>query len=185
MCDFTSSTASFGDEGDNDYGKYFVNHSGGVELRAHDEDDEYAIDDYEGEDYEEANEEEDYDERFGKIVSKKNDESYVVSLYSNQPGSFNEGLKVAYGSIQKNFKTAKDAISQASKKASESQTTSGAVYEIAKVTPIVMLRPVIAATEAISKSLLGGVNDINPEEGRRAKEKYKRVTSINEEDGDV
>lgn len=180
-----SSTASFGDEGDNDYGKYFVNHSGGVELRAHDEDDEYAIDDYEGEDYEETNEEEDYDERFGKIVSKKNDESYVVSLYSNQPGSFNEGLKVAYGSIQKNFKTAKDAISQASKKASESQTTSGAVYEIAKVTPIVMLRPVIAATEAISKSLLGGVNDINPEEGRRAKEKYKRVTSINEEDGDV
>lgn len=119
------------------------------------------------------------------------DETYVVSLYSDQPESFNEGLRTAYNSIQKNFSTAKDALYEAGIRASESKTASAALVELAKATPIVFIRPAIAATEAISKSLLGGVNNINPDEKIKAEEKYKTTkrkgdnTDVTEENKDI
>ncbi|GAV28924.1 hypothetical protein PMKS-002402 [Pichia membranifaciens] len=188
-----SSTASFGDEEEADYHRYFfrdkknlikyengnsnlINKSGLVN---------------DGDDYPPYNEEtiSDSDSDFissDESQEAENDdtpnETYVVSLYSDQPASFNEGLKTAYGSIQKNFNTARDALYEAGVKASGSGNASSAMMELAKATPIVFIRPAIAATEAISRSLLGGVNDINPDEKRKAEEKYKKVDNREEDD---
>lgn len=118
---------------------------------------------------------------YKKMKEYKSQDEYVVSLYSDQPRSLNEGLKTAYSSIQRNLNTARDAIYDASLKASEADNASGAMMELARATPVVLIRPAIAATEAISKSLLGGVNDINPEERRKAEEKYKKVGRIDED----
>lgn len=189
-----SSTASFGEENERDYHRYFTHNKYNImkydkppqffnEIDEHGEG-EYAIndEDYDEEDEEGANGEND-DHNKSKpdmsVILKENQrsESYIVSLYSNQPGSFNEGLKDAVDSIQKNFNTAKDAIYDARVRASEAESTSGAVIELAKATPVVFIRPVIAATEALSKALLGGVNDINPNEKVNAEEKYKKIES--------
>lgn len=162
-----SSAASFGDEDENDYHRYFfqnknIINSGDRKLDVHSE--ECAITDEDG-DSDEGNSHEGIDK----------ESSYIKSLYSNQPSNFNEGLKVAYGSIQRNLKIARNAVYEAKSKANEAETTSGVIKEYAKVTPVVLIRPAIAATEALSKGLLGGVNEINPEEKQRAEEKYKKV----------
>jgi autophagy-related protein 2 len=190
-----SSATSFADEDESDYHRYFFRKNGlnaevNDTLEIHYEEECAIDDDDESKEDEEENGEissEDGEIRFnnnGEIGYYNNNdnnsdginrEKYIISLYSNQPKNFNEGLKIAYKSIQRNFSTAKDAIYEASIKASESETTSEAVYELAKATPVIFIRPVIAATEAISKSLLGGVNDIDPDERQKANEKYKGV----------
>jgi autophagy-related protein 2 len=185
-----SSTASFRDEDEEDYKRYFCKGKqvpvklgdGSKRLRELEiynefEEDECAIDD--SDEGEEEMDDEDEDEEEEEEDGRRRDgESYVVSLYSNQPSSLNEGLRVAYNSIQKNLSTARDAVYAAGVKAKNSDSTTGAVMELARAAPVVMIRPAIAATEAISKGLLGGANAINPEEQRRAEEKYKNHQSV-------
>ena len=188
-----SSTTSFGDEEEADYHRYFFRDK--KNLIKYENGNSNLINDSglgnDGDDYPSYNEEtiSDSDSDFissDESQEAENDgtpnETYVVSLYSDQPASFNEGLKTAYGSIQKNFNTARDALYEASVKASGSGNASSAMMELAKATPIVFFRPAIAATEAISRSLLGGVNDINPDEKRKAEEKYKKVDNREEDD---
>ncbi|KAG0673513.1 autophagy- protein 2 [Pichia californica] len=195
-----SSTASFGDEEESDYHRYYFQGKKNM-INNGKEDSESNIINESAIDYTEYDEDaisdSESDSEFGKtnfhdINTEKNEhdgrkiesETYVVSLYSDQPASFNEGLKTAYNSIQRNFSTAKNALYEASIKASESENASTALYELAKATPVVFLRPAIAATEAISKSLLGGVNDINPDEKRKAEEKYKKLKYDNDDNYD-
>ncbi|TID14940.1 hypothetical protein CANINC_004611 [Pichia inconspicua] len=164
-----SSAASFGDEDERDYQKYYRNKvrlkQKNIDILGNALEEECAITDSEGPEC-------DIDDEKG---SKKVPDGHVVSLYANQPASLNEGLKVAFTSVQRNLKTATDAVYEASLRASVRQTTTGAFVEIAKVTPIIFIRPVIAATEAVSKTLLGGVNELSPSEKERSEEKYKTV----------
>lgn len=104
----------------------------------------------------------------------------VFSLYSNQPETFQDGLKTAYGSIQRNFESFKDTLVEAGNRASVSTTASGAALEIVKVAPVIVIRPMIATSEAISKTLMGGVNNINPKERFKAEEKYKKYVTDEE-----
>lgn len=181
-----SSIGSFGDEEEEDYHRYIFKDSNNIikygeesrlinklniqnEINENDED--VLID--------EDSEDDEIKIKFNK--RDKREDICVVSLYSNQPTSFNEGLKIAYGSIEKNLKTAKTALYKAGIKASDAESTSEAIVELAKATPIIFIRPAVATTEAISKSLLGAVNDINPEEGLNAKEKYKKFEIVNED----
>lgn len=181
-----SSTASFGDEEEADYHRYFFRDQ--KNLIKYENSSSNLINESglgnDADDYPPYNEETISDSDSDFLSSDESqeaengnapNETYVVSLYSDQPASFNEGLKTAYGSIQKNFNTARDALYEAGVKASGSENASSAMMELAKATPIVFIRPAIAATEAISRSLLGGVNDINPDEKRKAEEKYKKV----------
>lgn len=97
----------------------------------------------------------------------------VLSLYSNQPENFSEGLQVAYGSITRNMSTMRQAIVEAGDRAGRSGSVSGAFAEVLRATPVVVIRPLIATSEAISKTLMGGVNELDPEQKRRVEEKYK------------
>ncbi|CDK25928.1 unnamed protein product [Kuraishia capsulata CBS 1993] len=98
-----------------------------------------------------------------------------ISLYSNQPNNVQEGLKLAYDSFGKNLSSAKGAITSASSRAAESGSAKTAAYEIARAAPIMVIRPMIGTTEALSKALLGGINNLDPNEKKKSEEKYKRL----------
>ncbi|KAH3671747.1 hypothetical protein OGAPHI_000452 [Ogataea philodendri] len=99
----------------------------------------------------------------------------IVSLYSNQPENLNEGLQTAYTSFGKNLDTARRAIVSAGTRAARSGSAQVAAKEFAKATPIMMIRPIIGTTEAISRALQGGINVLDPEEKKRSEEKYKNT----------
>ncbi|ODV87267.1 hypothetical protein CANARDRAFT_186336, partial [[Candida] arabinofermentans NRRL YB-2248] len=117
--------------------------------------------------------ESDYDDEYYDDDELDDEEQKAISLYSNQPRDLNEGMKTAYMSLGKNFTTAKDAMFAASSKATGSGSAQGAAKELAKATPIMVIRPIIGTTEAISRALMGGVNKLDPEERKKAEEKYK------------
>lgn len=166
-----SSAASFGDEDERDYHKYYRNKvklkQKNIDILGDRLEEECAVTDDENDGEQEGG--------CSNEVDKTGNTAAAVSLYANQPASLNEGLKVALRSVQRNFKTATNAVYEASVRASVQETTTGAFVEMAKVTPIIVIRPVIAATEAVSKTLLGGVNELNPEEKEKSDEKYKPV----------
>ncbi|KAG7829718.1 hypothetical protein KL920_002577 [Ogataea angusta] len=104
-----------------------------------------------------------------------NEAQKIVSLYSNQPENLNEGLQTAYTSLGRNLVTAREAIVSASTRAARSGSAQIAAREFAKATPIMVIRPIIGTTEAISRTLQGGINILDPEEKRRSEEKYKNT----------
>ncbi|CAK7891220.1 autophagy-related protein 2 [[Candida] anglica] len=96
-----------------------------------------------------------------------------VSLYSNQPIGAQEGLQFAYGSIGRNFKTAKVAVIQTRDAVTDAASVPEAAVVIAKAAPVILIRPIIGAAEAVSKTLLGFSNQINPDQRLESEEKYK------------
>ncbi|KAG7695081.1 hypothetical protein KL930_001404 [Ogataea haglerorum] len=104
-----------------------------------------------------------------------NEGQKIVSLYSNQPENLNKGLQTAYTSLGRNLSTAREAIVTASTRAARSGSAQIAARELAKATPIMVIRPIIGTTEAISRTLQGGINILDPEEKRRSEEKYKNT----------
>ncbi|GMM34733.1 Atg2 protein [Saccharomycopsis crataegensis] len=113
---------------------------------------------------ENESEDEDYD---------TSEQQRTVSLYADQPIDAKQGLNVAVTSLERNFLLARDAVVKAGGDASESGSAKKALYVMAKAAPVALIRPMIGTTEAISKTLLGVTNQINPEQGLEAKEKYK------------
>lgn len=107
-------------------------------------------------------------------VEEEEEKKRVLSLYSDQPKNLNEGLHTAYESFGRNIQVAKETLVGATNRASESGTAQGAAMEFARATPVMLIRPLIGTTEAISRALLGGLNDLDPEESKRAEEKYKK-----------
>lgn len=97
----------------------------------------------------------------------------IISLYSKQPENAAQGISLAYTSLERNFGLAKNIIVKAGNNVADSGSAKKAGYVIAKATPIAIIRPMIGATEAISKTLLGVTNQIDPEQIKDAKEKYK------------
>lgn len=136
-------------------------------IASNDEDDDLI--DSGGSDHQELPVNEEYDDG----SSSDEQEHRVVSLYSNQPGTLQEGIQVAYGSIARNMSSMRQAVVEAGDRASRSDTLSGALTELARAAPVVVIRPLIATSEAISKTLMGGVNAMDPDQKRSLEEKYK------------
>lgn len=97
----------------------------------------------------------------------------VFSLYADQPQNMREGMNKAYNSLGKNFNIAKNTVINASEKVSESKGAKGAFAIMAKAAPVAIMRPLIGTTEAISKTLIGLTNQIDPKERLKANDKYK------------
>jgi autophagy-related protein 2 len=87
----------------------------------------------------------------------------AVSLYANQPTGVTQGLQVAYTSLGRNFALAKEAVSDiGTQTADRGGNAQDAARAVVKAAPIALIRPVIGATEAVSKTLLGVTNQIDP-----------------------
>jgi autophagy-related protein 2 len=50
----------------------------------------------------------------------------------------------------------------------------GAVKAVIRAVPVAVLKPVIGATEAVSKTLMGIENSLDPSRGIQIKRKYKQ-----------
>lgn len=96
----------------------------------------------------------------------------LISLYADQPLDIHRGLEEAYHSLEKHMQVAYDTVWRQNK-LSAVDTPSAAAISVAKVTPIAIIRPLIGATEAISKALQGLANQIDTEHLDEVHDKYK------------
>ncbi|KAI9805822.1 MAG: hypothetical protein M1825_000436 [Sarcosagium campestre] len=102
------------------------------------------------------------------------DEKKVISLYADQPIGVVQGLRGAYASLERDLLTARDAIVAVPGEILESGNAQGAARAVLKRAPTVIFRPAIGASKAISQTLMGATNSLDPQHRRRVEEKYKR-----------
>lgn len=94
------------------------------------------------------------------------------SIYSNQPSNLSEGLQLGYTSLSANFSSAAHTLFHLPAKAYQSRGAQGAVQTALKSIPSAVLRPVIGATQAVSQTLFGIRNSLNPGIKQEQEEKY-------------
>jgi autophagy-related protein 2 len=99
----------------------------------------------------------------------------AVSLYANQPLTLAQGIYSAYDSLGHNLGLAKTAVAGIKSDAVASGSAGGTAKAIMRATPIALIRPMIGATEAVSRTLLGATNQMDPNQAQDVEEKYKRV----------
>jgi len=97
-----------------------------------------------------------------------------LSRYANQPTNVTEGLQLAYKSLGKNLGAAAQTILAVPIEVYERSGTEGPVRAVVRALPVAVLRPMIGATEAISKTLLGVRGTLDPNVRDSIDEKYKR-----------
>lgn len=97
----------------------------------------------------------------------------LISLYANQPLGVYAGLRDAYSSFGKHMNVAKAAIHNLGEDISEADTAGAAAYAVVKAAPVALIRPIIGTTEAVSKTLFGVANEMDPGGRELARDKYK------------
>ncbi|KAG0274686.1 autophagy- protein 2 [Linnemannia exigua] len=97
-----------------------------------------------------------------------------VSKYANQPADINEGMELAYKSLSKNIGTAAHTIFAVPMEVYERTGAQGSVRAVIRAVPVAVLKPMIGATEAFSKVLIGIRNSIDPVQRLQNEDKYKR-----------
>lgn len=97
----------------------------------------------------------------------------VISLYSNQPATTQEGLKLAYKSLGRNFVSAKKTITQLRKEINRSSNFQDSLTSVLKSSPVLIIRPIIGTTEALLKTLMGVSNQIDSNNMLESKDKYR------------
>ncbi|KAH9005264.1 ATG C terminal domain-containing protein [Lactarius hatsudake] len=95
-----------------------------------------------------------------------NDESTdPISKYAEQPVDIRDGIESAYTSMRRNLSSAAQTILAV--------PMEGPVRAVIRAVPIAVLRPMIGASEAVSKTLLGLHNSMDPEIRHENAAKYK------------
>ncbi|CCE66165.1 hypothetical protein TPHA_0O01990 [Tetrapisispora phaffii CBS 4417] len=117
------------------------------------------------------------------IDSTKTEDGYprVISLYADQPLNVHQGLEEAYHALEKNLYIAYDTIKDKTKVSNGENDFSITndygpkltALSAAKAAPIAIIRPLIGATEAISKTLLGISNQLDKQQHLNYEDKYK------------
>ncbi|KAI9789921.1 MAG: autophagy- protein 2 [Peltula sp. TS41687] len=102
------------------------------------------------------------------------EEKKAISLYADQPVGVMQGLRGAYHSLERDLLTARDAIVAMPGEMLESGSAQGAAKAVLQRAPTIIFRPAIGATKAISQTLMGATNALDPDHRRRIDEKYKR-----------
>jgi autophagy-related protein 2 len=103
-------------------------------------------------------------------VLSTNDES--TSKFGNQPATVQEGMQLAYKSLTKHIGTAVNTIIAIPMDVVDT-STHGTVKAVIRAVPIAVIRPAIGATEAVSKTLLGLRNQLDPTNKSQMHDKYK------------
>ncbi|KAJ3044694.1 autophagy- protein 2 [Rhizophlyctis rosea] len=95
-----------------------------------------------------------------------------VSKFSEQPKDLKEGIGLAYGSLRRGVGTAAKTILAVPMEVYETGTE-GTVRAVIRAMPVAVLKPMIGATEAVSKTLMGIQNTIDPNKRLQMEDKYK------------
>ncbi|KAJ2547531.1 Cytochrome c oxidase subunit 4 [Coemansia sp. RSA 1933] len=117
--------------------------------------------------------------------------SFNRSKYARQPENFSEGMRQAYTSLRSNMGSAMQTILAIPVVVQESTTgegedeyggngaasgrspVHGSVKAVVRAVPVAVLKPMIGATEAVSKTLLGLRNTMEPARRGQLEDKYK------------
>ncbi|GFZ46386.1 Autophagy-related protein 2 [Saitozyma sp. JCM 24511] len=97
----------------------------------------------------------------------------LVSRYANQPSGAVEGVQEAYRSLSKNINSAAQTILAVPMEVYERSGGDGPLKAVVRAVPIAVLKPMIGASEAVSKTLLGVRNSLDPQARRELGDKYK------------
>lgn len=95
-----------------------------------------------------------------------------VSLYSNQPETVEEGIHAAYKALGTNLSATKRVLLRLKGDLGELESMQEAFITVIRLSPLVLIRPIIGTTEAVGKTLMGLGNAIDPERVKEAREKY-------------
>ncbi|KAG9015437.1 autophagy- protein 2 [Tulasnella sp. JGI-2019a] len=98
----------------------------------------------------------------------------AISRYADQPPGLKEGVQAAYKSLGKNLNEAAQTILAVPMEVYERSGNEGPVKKVIRAVPIAVLKPMIGASEAVSKTLLGLRNSMDPGNRRENEEKYKQ-----------
>lgn len=96
-----------------------------------------------------------------------------ISKYAEQPVDIRDGIGSAYTSIRRNLSSAAQTILAVPMEVFERSGSEGPVRAVIRAVPIAVLRPMIGASEAVSKTLLGLHNSMDPEIRHENAAKYK------------
>ncbi|KAI0362114.1 hypothetical protein OH77DRAFT_20625 [Trametes cingulata] len=98
----------------------------------------------------------------------------LISKYADQPTNVKEGVKSAYKSLKRNLNSAAQTILAVPMEVYERSGNEGPVRAVVRAVPIAVLKPMIGASEAVSKTLLGLQNTLDPNIRQENEAKYKQ-----------
>ncbi|KAM5482131.1 autophagy-related protein 2 [Microsporum canis] len=98
-----------------------------------------------------------------------------ISLYADQPVGVVQGLRGAYAGLERDLSVARDAIIAVPGEIMETENMTEAAKAALRSAPTIILGPAISAAGAVGKTLLGARNTLDPENKRRADEKYRSL----------
>jgi len=98
----------------------------------------------------------------------------LISKYAEQPADLKEGMQSAYKSLQRNLNSAAQTILAVPMEVYERSGNEGPVRSVIRAVPIAVLKPMIGASEAVSKTLLGLHNTLDPNVRHENEAKYKQ-----------
>jgi len=114
------------------------------------------------------------DDEFGEMGEVLGDQDQdLISRYAEQPSDIKEGIQSAYKSLRRNFSSAAQTILAVPMEVYERSGNEGPVRAVIRAVPIAVLKPMIGASEAVSKTLLGLQNTLDPSVRQEAEAKYK------------
>uniref|UniRef100_A0A8H7Y1H7 Autophagy-related protein 2 n=1 Tax=Psilocybe cubensis TaxID=181762 RepID=A0A8H7Y1H7_PSICU len=99
--------------------------------------------------------------------------SDLISKYAYQRTDLREGVQSAYKSLQRNLSSAAQTILAVPMEVYERSGNEGPVRSVVRAVPIAVLKPMIGASEAVSKTLLGLHNTLDPNVRHENEAKYK------------
>lgn len=127
-----------------------------------------------------------------ELETSQDDEVELTSKYAQQPADIKEGVQFAYKSLQRNLSSAAQTILAVPMEVYErsgnevrlhckiilynqqsSHIWQGPVRSVIRAVPIAVLKPMIGASEAVSKTLLGLHNTLDPNVRLENEAKYK------------
>jgi autophagy-related protein 2 len=126
-----------------------------------------------------------------RLPAESDDEGEVVevSRYANQPTDAREGVQAAYKSLSSNLNSAAQTILAVPMEVYERSgdnvsllcgarcrpvlMTQGPLKAVIRAVPVAVIRPMIGASEAVSKTLLGVRNSLDPRSREELGDKYK------------
>ncbi|KAH8117286.1 hypothetical protein DFH11DRAFT_1574221 [Phellopilus nigrolimitatus] len=101
------------------------------------------------------------------------DHEDLISRYAEQPTNIREGVQSAYKTLSQNVKSAGQTILAVPMEVYERSGDEGPARAVIRAVPIAILKPMIGASEAISKTLLGLHNTLDPQAQMDTEAKYK------------
>ncbi|KAG6336408.1 hypothetical protein ID866_2681 [Astraeus odoratus] len=100
-------------------------------------------------------------------------EEDLISRYAAQPSGVGEGVQSAYRSLRKGLHAAAQTILAVPMEVYERSGNEGSVRAVIRAVPIAVLKPMIGASEAVSKTLMGLHNTLDPNVRHENEAKYK------------